>query len=175
MVILLVVAIRVRSFLQPFEISGTSPRLGYHQFGIRVKYGYPYERPPLPRRAVTAAKYWFLTVLRVSQFLEDGDLLASLSACEKMPLRDESNGDHQGFDLGEGLVHQTLQWRAALSLAKFPENHSSSDAGEGWPGRGEMYRPETTSVRTSSERDDQWGVGIGRDKLGEVKRRIIGT
>ena len=52
-VILLVVAIRVRSFLQPFEISVTSSRLGYHRLGITVKYCYPYERPPLPRRAVT--------------------------------------------------------------------------------------------------------------------------
>ena len=52
-VILLVVAIRVRSFLQSFAISGTSPPLGYCQFGIRVKYRYHYKRPPLPYRPVT--------------------------------------------------------------------------------------------------------------------------
>ena len=114
-------------------------------------------------------KYWFLMTLRVLALRGEGDLLLRLSAWEKVDLREESRGVHHGLDLGEGVDHLTRERRAAFSLAKLRENHSSRTAGEGRPGRAEIGRPVSASSTSLSVSDAQQGVGAGGARKGQLK------
>ena len=104
--------------------------------------------------------------------LED---LNDLAAVWKAWRRDERRGDHQGLDLGEGLVTGMLEVMRDLILAECVSNHSSkTDTGQEVGGGGGTREGSWGRMVYQSVLE-QLGDGSGGRNLGEQKEIRMGT